>query len=102
MDNRLDFYNYLRCHKETLSDDDVLIVVAYNTKQKDCVIQTHGELNKLTPLLLVKNVRLTKETELLSRFNLTTFILEAALEVCKDNSGVEGLMVDELIKHNGL
>ena len=35
MDNRLDFYNYLREHKKTLTKDDILIVVAYNEKKKD-------------------------------------------------------------------
>tara|TARA_R110000782_G_scaffold142403_1_gene235113 strand:+ start:89 stop:397 length:309 start_codon:yes stop_codon:yes gene_type:complete len=98
MDNRLDFYNYLKSHKQTLEEEDVLLVVAYNTKDKDCVIQTHGMLDKLTPILKKNGLANVNQNIFRSKFNLVTFILESALEICVDDEEVADLMINELIK----
>ena len=98
MDNRLDFYNYLREHKKTLTKDDILIVVAYNEKQKDCVIQTHGQLDKITHLFKKEALNSNDQSIFTSKFNLSTFMLEASLEMCLDNEKVAKLMIQELLK----
>ena len=98
MDNRLDFYNYLKEHKNALTEDDVLIVVAYNDKQKDCVIQTHGKLDRITHLFKKDSLSSKDQSIFTSKFNLSTFMLEASLEICLDNEDVAKLMIQELLK----
>ena len=96
MDNRLDFYNYLKEHKETLTDKDCLVVLSYNTEQKDCIVQTYGRLNNINAILGVEELKRAPSNSRPALLELSVFILEAAVKMCKEDRGTAEIMQDEL------
>ena len=96
MDNRLDFYNYLKEHKETLTDKDCLVVLSYNTEQKDCIVQTYGRLNELNSVVGIEAFKRAPSNSGPALLELSVFILEAAVKMCKEDRGTAEIMQDEL------
>ena len=50
MDNRLDFFNYIKEYQTTLSDDDALLVLSHNKKDGDCITLLNGDWQILSAL----------------------------------------------------
>lgn len=96
MDNRLDFYNALNKHAETLTDDDALLVLSHNKKDGDVVVSLIGDWQLLSMLFSVENlVNVPKEKENGYK-DARAFILNTAFNIC---------MTDDKIKEqfkNGL
>ena len=96
MDNRLDFYNYLKEYRETLTNKDCLVVLSYNTEQKDCIVQTYGRLNNINAVLGVEELKRAPNSSQPALLELSVFILEAAVKMCKEDRGTAEIMQDEL------
>lgn len=96
MNNRLDFFNELQKHSETLTNDDALLVLSHNKKDGDVVVSLIGDWQLLAMLFSVENLVNVPEEKQNGYKDARAFILNTAFNIC---------MTDETIKQqfkNGL
>ena len=98
MDNRLDFYNYLKEHKQTLTEDDSLLVLAYNKSGQDCILQVHGELEVFTDMVGIDVIKKSPKNVMGVFLELSVFVMDAAVAMCSKDIETAKIMQEELNK----
>ena len=89
MDNRLDFFNALKKHVETLSEDDALLVLTNNIKQGDCTTSLYGNWEFLSSLFSIDGyVNLTEENRE-SYDNIRKMILNTTINIINTDEKVK-------------
>ena len=89
MNNRLDFFNAVNNHAETLTDDDALLILSHNKKDGDVLVCFLGDWELLSMLFSVENLVNVPEEKQSGYEDAKAFILNTAYNIC---------MTDELIK----
>jgi hypothetical protein len=88
MDNRLDFFNCLKAHGETLSVDDSLLVLSYNNINHDCITMYYGSEDVLIALLQNEESDIVDESTKQQLTNIRKTILNAAIAICCSNQSL--------------
>lgn len=100
MDNRLDFYQVLKEHLNTLTDDDSILVLAYNKKQGDFLISCDGDLEDISKVLCFpeenKDDFFGKDRN--KADEVTKQILNFAYNICNNNKYYRDKMINGLRK----
>ena len=101
MDNRLDFFNSLKHHIETLTEDDAVLVLTNNVKNGDCITTLCGNWEYLSSLFSIDGyVNLTEENR--SGFDsIRNLILNTAINIINTDEKVKDTFEKFLNNNNG-
>jgi len=97
MDNRLDFFNTVGRHLETLTDDDSLLIISTNRKQGDLFFSLVGRWEDLSLILSDKEVVNHREKTEEQFKDIQKLILNTALNICDKDPVKLNKMLDGLI-----
>lgn len=94
MNNRLDFYNALGDHLETLGDDDTLLVISHNRKDYDLFYSFFGSWEDISLIFSNKYAVNHKGESKIQLEQIKEVILNTAYNICNEDEKVR----DKLLK----
>ena len=81
IDNRLDFFIFLKEYAETLTDDDALLVLSHNKKDGDCFTSLMGDWEILSALFSSEGYVNFEEGNREQFENIKSMILNTAFNI---------------------
>jgi len=96
MNNRLDFFNAINKHCETLTDDDALLFLSHNKKQGDAFFCLVGDWELLSILFSVKGYPNVPEDAKNDFEDVKKMILNTAFNICHTDLEIRELFTKRL------